>query len=232
MIKSLHFEQYLWPKIILPAIKEALNQVDKDFYSFVDFKEVFDEDKYVKSLSNLYEEKREWLKRIYFTDNQLGQNKLLDMHKIAAVICRCVVGYKPFSFNVNKANNYKNNNAKNEDLHWIIDNYLINYKVAFNSALAITLLDFLDRLNDAQDNSLNIDYQEIETYFTKNIFDLYEKDPQILPTSHECFYKSMIVDLAINDVAKRDFDYLSFAANCFQIQQYEIVKHEYLKALN
>ena len=43
----------------------------------------------------------------------------------------------------------------------------------------------------------------------------YRKSP-----NHDDFYTSMIVALMKNDVLMRDFDYLTYAASMFQLQEY------------
>ena len=155
------------------------------------------------------------------------------MHKIASIICRCIIGCKPFSFDVEKANFYKQKANKNDQLDWIIDNYFINYKVAVNSAIAITLFDLIDRLGEeAKKEKSLIDVENIINDVTHKGLGLYEEGPILLPTSHESFYKSIVLATAINDTNERDFDYLGFATTCFQIQQYEVLRSEYLKLYN
>lgn len=226
---SEHFNDSLWPIIIKPAIENAIDNLDPDFVKCVDFMCLLDEAEaeYKSQLSDLYERKREWLKRIYFGFARLDHEKRLDMHKIAAIICRCIIGCKPFSFDVSKANKYKDTNEKNTQLDWIIDNYFINYKIAVNSAFAITLYDLIDKLGDESKKKPIIDVNNILYKITDAGFDLYQEEPFLLKSDHEAFYKSMVLDVAINDINKRDFDYLGFAALCFQLQQYEVVRCEY-----
>lgn len=224
---SEHFHNDIWPLIINPAIENARKKLDKDFSAYVDLKE-FDSDEYKTYLSSLYEEKRDWLKKIYFGSFEIEKEHWLDMHKISAVICRSLIGCKPFSFDVAKANKYKKINNKNDDLNWIIDNYFINYKVAVNSAFGLVLYDLLDKIGDGKsiDEKL-VDSSNVVSKLTESGFDLYQKDPNLLKSEHEPFYKSMILNIAINDSNKRDFDYLGFAVNSFQLQQYEILKCQY-----
>ena len=224
---SEHFKEYLWPNVIKVAIENAKEKIDPDFVRYVDLTCSLENEEYERQLSCLYERKRDWLKRIYFGFAQPSYDKRLDMHKIAAIICRCLIGCKPFSFDVAKANEYKDSNSKNNQLDWIIDNYFVNYKVAVNCALAITLFDLLDKLGDTKQEASIISVNDIVSQIVKNGFDLYNTDPVLLKSEHEVFYKSLILNVAINDVNKRDFDYLGFATTCFQLQQYEVVRCEY-----
>ena len=231
-ILSEHFNDVLWPLIIKPIIENADKNIDPEFRNFVKLNSFVNEDVYKAKLSELYERKRDWLKRVYFRYAQPNSENLLDMHKIAAIICRCVIGCKPFTFDVESANKYKASKNKNNDLDWIINNYYVNYKVAVNCAISITLFDLFDRLGETSKTQHIIDVGNVLNRINQNGFDLYQKEPVLLKTPHESFYKSIIIQTAINDINKRDFDYLGIATICFQIQQYEVIKSEYLKFYN
>jgi len=231
-ILSEHFNDALWPLIIKPTIESADKDIDPEFKDFVEVDSFVNMDDYKTKLSTLYERKRDWLKRIYFRYAQPNDETLLDMHKIAAIICRCIIGCKPFAFDVDAANKYKDNKNKNENLDWIINNYFVNYKVAVNCAISITLFDLFDRLGEISKSQHIIDVKNILNSINEKGFDLYQREPMLLKTNHESFYKSIIIQTAINDINKRNFDYLGMATTCFQIQQYEVLRSEYLKLYN
>ena len=223
---SVHFSEYIYPKAVTPVINAVLKNIDDAFKLETDFSFFMKEKEYEIELSKVYEEKRDWLKRIYFCENRFHstQQPLLDMHKIAAVICRSIIKMKPFSFDIKKANDFIVKANKQEELDWLINNYLINYKVAFDSAMVLNLYDIINRLPsvDFQKSDNLKDTKEIKenflTHLAKKGFYYYKDIPFGIPYSHESYYKSSIINLAINDINKRDFDYLGFATNCFQIQ--------------
>lgn len=219
---SEHFDNSLWPKIIIKAIENAEKHIDKDFAKYVQFEKINSFD-YKKNLSFLYENKRDWLKRIYFGNFKSDEERCLDMHKIAAIICRSIIGCKPFTFDVQKANEYKRSHDLNKNLDWIIDNYYVNYKVAINCAFAICLYDLFDKLGESNTENQN---DELISIFSNEGFDMY--NTSILKSEHETFYKSVIINLAINDSNKRDFDYLGFATMCYQLQQNEVLRRQFL----
>lgn len=219
---SEHFDNSLWPKIIIKAIENAEKHIDKDFAKYVQFKKIDSVD-YKKNLSFLYENKRDWLKRIYFGNFKSDEERCLDMHKIAAIICRSIIGCKPFRFDVQRANEYKRSHNLNKNLDWIIDNYYVNYKVAINCAFAICLYDLFDKLGESNTENQN---DELISIFSNQGFDMY--NTSILKSEHETFYKSVIINLAINDNNKRDFDYLGFATMCYQLQQNEVLRKQFL----
>ena len=152
---------------------------------------------------------------------------LLDMHKIAAVICRSILKLKPFAFDLGKANAYNIKFEKNNDLDWLIKNYLINYKVALDVACGITLYDIIHKLGQAKFNEDADKNKELLKTILNNVasngLEYYENCEYSIPNSHESFYKSLVVNLMINDTNQRDFDYLGFATACFQMQQYTVL---------
>lgn len=246
---SVHFQKYLLPEIIRPTIEAIEADIDNDFKKQTFFYNYFAEEDYIKKLSCCYEAKREWLKNAYFGDN-VDESSLLDMHKIAAVLCRSILAHKPFAFDVGRANNYRKKierklrkdetkteaQIKNELLRWTINNYWSNYKAAVDIAICATFYDLIDKLGEMETNpdrnSFNINIPEILTDLNLNGVNTYKKGTTLIPISHENFYWSLIINLAVSDTNKRDFDYLSLATICFQLQQYTITIHEYQKLLN
>lgn len=225
---SEHFNNCLWPKIISKSITNAEENLDKKFAKYAEVKNLVSEceNKYQENLCLMYENKRDWLKKIYFGNFKTDEDRCLDMHKIAAIICRSIIGCKPFSFDVKKANKYKKEKDLDDNLDWIIDNYFINYKVAVNCAFAIILYDLFDRLGEKSSiiESNDEEIVNLIKVFSEQGFDMYTSS--ILKSEHETFYKSSILNLAINDSNKRDFDYLGFATICFQLQQSEIMRQQ------
>ena len=229
---SKHFNEVIFPEIISPALKISFSNTDNEYSRFVGLTSLLNENDYKIKLSNLYEEKREWLKKIYFPkigicsidgnsnkeNNADGQ--LLDIHKIAAVLARCILELKPFAFFLDKAENYIKKYNKFSDFNWLSRNYLINYKFAIDVAMLLNLYDAIDKSNRAT----NCDKNQLIKNFNEFGFDYY-KNP-ILDIEHESFYNSLIINLAINDLNERDFDYLGFATICFQLQQYSALVYQ------
>lgn len=240
--KSKHFSDDLYPKIICPVMENDFARVDEDFQKNVGLSACFSMPKFESVLSQAYEEKRDWLRRNYFPKNAIknenanennenaDENKdLLDMHKIAAVVARCLLLHKPISFNIDEADIYIKKHEKNKDKLWLLDNYLINYKIAVDVALRITLYDLIDRLGTAEEEGQNKLKNMGHTLNKLSKMDnkFYLANDVLVPITHEPFYNSLVINLAINDVNKRDFDYLGFATICFQLQQYNVLKIEY-----
>lgn len=231
---SEHFIKKLYPIIIKPTIECIHAHLDKDFIKETSLV-LNPSTSYPDDLAEIYEKKRDWLKKIYFPHTDYTVKNLLDMHKIAAIVARCLLGKKAFAFNVSDANLFKENRNKNKDIEWLCNNYYANYKVAFDVAMGITLYDLLDRFRRAVNGETNCPKTELDIIkrSEEQILDLilneglvyYQGEGVILPITHESYYHSMILNLAINDINGRDFDYLGFATNCFQIQHYTMLHY-------
>ena len=76
-------------------------------------------------------------------------------------------------------------------------------------------------------NIYDVDIKNMLSHLSENGVDTYRRGTTPIPLSHETFYWSLIINIAVNDTNKRDFDYLSMATNCFQIQQYSVLLHHY-----
>lgn len=219
--KTIDFQSMIYEKAVIPSLKCANKHIDKGFALQCGVSDCSNIKHYAKRLEVFFLEKRDWLKSIYWNNDQ-GRKEKLDLHKVASVLCRSIIGLKPFSFDAQKAEDYIIKNGKENDIDWLVKNYFINYKVAFDSALALTLFDFLTRLdNDKKKNELAIDL--IRKIGIETKMDYYD-DP--FQQTHEIFYNSIVLHLAINDLVGRDFDYLAYGAIFFQLQQYNYVKFE------
>lgn len=244
-MKSLHFEETLLPTIIDPVIEDVYNHIEKEFKEKTELRNKRDEhaEQYIKKLCFVYEQKRDWLRDVYWgSKSKYSKNEYVDMHKIAAVLCKALVLVKPFQFNLEKAEEEKEKHGCNyqelsdDSMKWLVNNYLCNYKVAVDVALLITFYDFIDKLHDSyKEKSIEelkeSNYKDILLDLTKKRrLDCYE--PSFFIQSHAPFYDSLIYDVAMNDINNRDFDYLGFANICFQLQQYNIMKilFKYCKA--
>lgn len=218
---SKHFEDYLWEYAVKPAINISLKDLDSKFSQVVNLEAVIDKQKfennYKTELSKIYEKKRDWLKKHYYS--KYSKDEKLDLHKIAAIVARSVIALKPISFSCEDAVAYINDNSLRNNSIWYVDNYSINYKIAFISAIAIMFIDIIYKGSIVEDT---LDVQKVKDickYFCTNGFDLYSNSN--LESDHEPFYRSLIIDMMINDINGRDFDYLGFAANIYQLENHE-----------
>ena len=224
---------YMWEDSIFPLIQKCDEQLNTDYKSAVSMK-IKDLNEYKSELRELYRHKRDWLKKEYLP---YDKKAILDFHKLSAVMCRCIIGNKPFVFDQAVAEQYlKQSHSERqrgkpgcEILRNQIDNIYVNYKLAFLVGESIA---FYDLVQWAQ---RQIDYIQQEPTLvgepekTIDVYQLFiEKmdDAGILADyewanrRHDPFFESMVSCLIKNDILKRDFDYLLFAANMYQWQEY------------
>ena len=90
---------YFWTYVVSPSIRKCINEVDKDVSKKIKLKKEEDS-QYKLELSEMFKRKREWLKREYLSNED---DPTLDFHKFAALLCRGVIGNKPFSFSLKEA---------------------------------------------------------------------------------------------------------------------------------
>ena len=230
---------YIWDSVIQNVIEYCEKDMDPEF---VENAGVVAQNliKYKNGLRELYHKKREWLKIEYLPTKK---NATLDFHKLSAIICRCIIGLKPISYNektakilFDKVQKKKFSLDKKENtrkkLQWQIKNIYVNYRIAFLVSGGIVYDDLLCWVQNKLDNNLKLQDIDDKVLERRNIYEklksklidnstLYDYIPSL---NHDDFESSMIVSLMKNDVLKRDFDYLSFSSGMFQWQEHTKLK--------
>lgn len=238
----------MWDDSVFPLIQKCDSQLDMDYKSAVSMK-IKDLDKYKADLRKLYLHKREWLKREYLPYDKIPK---LDFHKLSAVLCRCIIGNKPFVFNKEIAEQFlrqshyrrKQDEQGYEILRYQIDNIYVNYKLAFLVGESVAFDDLtqwaqrqiqnIEKTIESTKQNSDLDclqsqdklddlQKKIQVYrlFIQKLDDIgILADYEWANRKHDPFYESMINCLMKNDILNRDFDYLLFAANMYQWQEY------------
>lgn len=205
--------EFLWNSIIFPTIKAAEEDVNEEFKKACNLQFAYsDIDKYKDDLMNFYHEKRQWLKGVYLPHDE---HPMLDMHKIGAILCRCLLAYKPFYFDYPKAEKYvvnKFGGNKENHIDWFIDNIYVNYKVAFYVSTGLVYIELLDSYSP---NGNFTDLKALRFFLDLGGIMYYAKSP-----THDNYVNSCILALQKNDVLHRNFDYLSYAINLFQLESF------------
>ena len=201
-----NFDQ-IFDYIVTPLINELPQYMDAEFKEFVGFK-IKDSQKARESCKIFYEAKKTELKKIFYGSKytKASENDLkFDIHKIAAIICSSLIKHKVFIFNDELAFQTIEQRGKFEDTSWIVDNALINYKLAFKVSIAMIYYKLLHESND-----------DTKKFFkSHNGLSLYKKRED-----HESFENSVILDFAKRDIHGRSFDYFLYSAFLFQLEEY------------
>lgn len=232
-----HSFDYFWKYVIYPAIKECSEDVDLDFSSETNLRHRNPND-YKIELEKTYKQKRAWLKSEYLPEEQYPS---LDFHKLSAILCRCLIGNKYFTYNVKTAEKIQRkrkrfgNFSHAEELEWENNNLYINYKLAFLVGEGVAFYDMMfwaqSRINEdkqalvqATDENEKQEIRQHKRLLELFIEQLNKKElglrPYFCSRTHDDFKSSMIVSLMKTDCLMRDFDYLMFGTIMFQWQEY------------
>ncbi len=222
-MKKLKHLKELWDYTIKEEINRAYQNADSDFVTKTEMIKN-EESKILHKLQSSYLSVREELKENWYGKDH-DVNNLMDMHKYSAVICSAILNTKPIVFDTEKAYEYviNQNSNKSHTADWIVNNVLINYRIAFNVATMLVYYDTIDKLkfdNDGKEiNDNEIVYNRLIK--RRNLF-VYKDNNQ-----HESFVNSTIFAMAKNDQEGKDLDCLFFANILYQLQEYALLKLKY-----
>lgn len=226
----------IWARVVSPVIDACVKGFDVDFLSQTGL-QFRDKVGYKAEIERTYKQKRDWLKCEYLP---YELHPSLDMHKLGAILCRCIIGNKFFSFDVRAAEKmqiakHKDDEISHSDLlAWEINNIYVNYKLAFLVAEGIAYEDLLfwaqSAINEAQEKINNPVFAEekdentkqvvLFSSFMKKLMNNMELCRYYSAGMHDDFVSSMIVSLMKTDCLQRDFDYLMLATILFQWQEF------------
>lgn len=216
---------YIWDKIVWPAVALVEEQMDPDFKQFAKLELAYRHvEEYKNDIKAFYREKREWLKEVYLPHEK---HPFLDEHKLGAIWCRTVIAFKPFYFDFKSAETFvtekfgksqksdnENDDATNNS-EWFTKNIYCNYRVAFLVSVGVVYLYLL------------YDCKEKDPHLAEYLHEAYDyfREKKVLrcpPTtiSHNNFSTSCIIALQKNDTLERDFDYLTYAIMLYQLEHY------------
>lgn len=244
MNKNISAFDSMWEKVILHSISLCEKELDE---TFVEQAKVSIEDTtiYKNKLEKIYKRKREWLKSEYLPNEE---KPILDFHKLSSVMCRSIIGVKPFRYDIDAAERCflkvsKDKQLKQfEKVNWQINNVYVNYKLAFLVAEGIVFIDLLfwaqEKINYIKKNynddaiNSNIDNVKNKLQIYQQFIDLLNSQERRLysyeaSSTHDNFIISAVIALMKNDYLKRDFDYLQFSLSMFQWQEYTKKQHIY-----
>ena len=215
----LHSFDYFWDVIIVPTITAAYDEIDQDFKDASNLCLAFnDKQVYKQILMTFYHEKRKWLKGVYLPHEE---KPTLDMHKLGAILCRSILAHKPICFDFRKAEQFvinKFGTDKENHIEWFVNNIYVNYKIAFYVSCGLVYLNLLYNFSD---EGLYPDREAMDFFLKLGGVIYYEKS-----SSHDSYEKSCIIALQKNDMLNRDFDYLAYAINLFQLESYNIMHYQ------
>lgn len=199
-----HFD-YIWDHIVCPVVDACLDEADKQFAE--EFRLLKKQSRGLKSgLHREYHAIREAVKCDYHSQNLNGK---LDMDKLAAVFCYALIKQKACTFDNIDFSLEHDYSLISES--YIVNNYLINYKIAFHVALGIAYLGFMRTLSARPENT-----SVIEALKTNGCLKLYDHTQN----GHDSFFTVVVKGLLHCDLTGKDFDFLLFSNLLYGIEEY------------
>lgn len=129
---------FLWDNAIFPAVEQCVQECDLEFAELHLITTSLS-DEYQTDIYNKFVSLREQYKEVLHKD---GLAASLDFTKLASIVCYTLIENKPFNFALKQGTVMDDQKKK-----YLINNILINYKIALYSALNITYIGLLTEYN-------------------------------------------------------------------------------------
>lgn len=203
----------MWDSWIVPIIEEIYNQTNEDFRCACNVeKRNLNDIKY--KAEKYYQAKRTELKESFYGNrfkSDFDAEYKMDSHKISAILCRTLMEYKVFTYDIAKCEKYIKEHKNNLNTEWMSRNALMNYRLAFYVSVMFL---YRSMLYEYKESSYKL-YRELKN--NKTLY-FYKADKNNKIT--ESFESSIILDLAKRDVSNRSFDCLMFSLIMYQLEEY------------
>lgn len=204
--------EVLWSDAIFPAFNQCFEETNENLRKIINLHNN-NLECYKNKIKNTYLKVREQFKKYRHCENEKG---ILDLTKIASVICFCLVKHKIFVYD--QVDDAFENEFTEKD---VISTLLINYKLAFYSALNIT---FISLINDCKEKKA----YDKRFYNEDKSDELIEKLKKRLSLKmfaygsehYDNFIVANIKNLAFLDMNKFDFDFMGFAIILESLKEY------------
>lgn len=137
----------------------------------------------------------------------------MDFHKIGAIICRTLIEYKVFDFDVNRCKEYVDQHISSYDTDWVVKNALINFRLAFYSSI-VFLYQSMRFVYSKSNNEL---YNALCKRGKLDLYGIYNsKEGEV----KESFENCIVLDLAKRDIGNHSFDYFMYAIILYQLEEH------------
>lgn len=142
----------------------------------------------------------------------------MDFHKLAAILCRTLIEYKVFNFDVDKCRQYINdNNIDKYNTNWVVKNALVNFRIAFYTSVVFLYQSMLFRYS-TENKEL---FEKLKEQSKLDLYDTQAQAQECAPnTVQESFENCIVLDLAKRDIGNRSFDYFMYAIIMYQLEEH------------
>lgn len=209
--------QYIWKEWIVPLIDDIYHQIDPTFVEKTGLKKR-DLNSLGISAEKYFLKRRHILKCEFYGNNYKFDEsviRLMDFHKLSAVICRTLVEYKVFEFDISSCLEIAQDKEET-DTDWLVKNALANYRVAFFASVV-----FLYQSMVFLSSKDKTDSKILAGLLKKEKLDLYSHiQSNAINKVHESFENCMVLNIAKRDINCRSFDMLTYATLMYQLEEY------------
>lgn len=164
-----------------------------------------------EKLHKKYEEYKDYMKEVFFDVGVDNENRI-DIHKIGACLTAALIDVRVFKYSIKE--------ELNQDI------FLSNYMVAFLTGIHLIYLNMVDEFKELIKNNQYVtdEFDTNITYSPKKLLELLEEQHTIrfpkTNSGHDPYDLGRIKALALNDIAKNDFNLLTYADMLFWIEKY------------
>lgn len=213
--------QYIWNEWVCPLVEDLYAQMDEDFKKQCSV-EIRDLAKISFEAEKFYQKKREEVKRAFYGEYNKGDSESehrMDFHKIGAIVCKTLIDYKVFNFDVEQCEKYIEEKISPYNTDWVVKNALINFRVAFYASI-VFLFHSIRFVYYKENPDIYERLSKIDS------LDLYNHSFSVETTDlvKESFENCVVLDLAKRDIGNHSFDYLMYAVILYQLEEYNIMK--------
>lgn len=214
--------QYIWKHWIVPLIDDLLSKMDQTFRQECNVK-IRDLDKICEAAEKYYQVKRAQVKKEFYGEYHKGDSETdhrMDFHKIGAIICKTLMEYKVYDFDMDQCKKYVERKNDPYDTDWVVKNALINYRLAFYGSVVFlfhAMIFEYSRTNPELSKKL-ADREKLDLY--KCGSNLEKEKAENEKSVKESFENSIVLDLAKGDVGNRSFDYFMYAIILYQLEEH------------
>lgn len=232
-MQELNNFQYIWEEWIKPLSDDLYQQLDNNFKVYCNVQKR-DMDKLRYKAEKYYQSKRTEVKKAFYGEYHKGdslESHRMDFHKIGAILCRTLIEYKVYSFDIKRCKEYIKNNISPYDTDWSVQNALINFRMAFYTSVVFLYQSMLysyknKSINPAEGHKLYqklLEQGTLDLYVNKFSMETAEKVNETAEKPdmvHESFENCIVLDLAKRDIGNRSFDYFMYAIILYQLEQH------------
>ena len=216
-VDNLNNFDFIWDKWIAPTVNKVFAQMDDEFKTQCSAR-ILNCAEIKTKAEDYFQKRRAQLKDDYYGRDGEKENDdhRMDFHKLSAIICRTMVEYKTVTFDLTECERYSIA-IDPHDTNWLVRNSLINYRIAFLSSVVFLYNAMLFKYKD--EARIN---QKLRNQRRLVLYDSVQDSGL-----HESFENYMVLDLAKRDINNRSFDYFMYAANMFQLEEYNRILLNY-----